>query len=112
MATKHNVTIDVYNARQYRTGIAAQGGRDGEPAPRQPRDTQQKGVPRTDIKSIARGAAFIGSLLLLYGLATGYWLSSSSQAVDAAATRQHSIVGLLGTVLCIVAVAILLRRKS
>jgi len=110
--TEHDGTADVYNARQYGPCLTVPAGSSLEPAHLKPRGMQQKGVPRTDIKSIARGAAFIGSLLLLYGLATGYWLSSSAEAVDAAAMRQHSIVGLLGTVLCIVAVAILLRHKS
>jgi hypothetical protein len=45
-------------------------------------------------------------------VATGFWLSSSTQAVDTAALRQHTIVGLLGTVLCVIAVALLLRRKN
>jgi hypothetical protein len=45
-------------------------------------------------------------------VATGFWLNSATQAVDAAALRQHSIVGVLGTVLCIIAVALLLRHKN
>jgi hypothetical protein len=107
------VTNDVYNALQHRPR-ARRAGRVLPAAcvSQRRQDLQLKGVPRTDIKSIARGAAFIGSLLLLYGVATGFWLSSSTQAVDTAALRQHSVVGILGTVLCIIAVAILLRQKS
>jgi len=72
----------------------------------------EKGVPETNIKSIARGAAFLGSLLLLYTIASGLGLGSATEAVDASALQQHMVVGIVGTVLTIASIAILLRMKS
>ncbi len=65
----------------------------------------------TEIKTIARGASFFGALLLLYTVASGLWLDSTTEAVSAAAVQQHSIVGMIGTGLCIAGVALLLRLK-
>lgn len=71
-----------------------------------------KGAPKTNITSLARGFAFAGSLLLLYTLASGFSLNPSGAAIAASAVRQHSIVGVLGTALCIAALILLLRHKS
>jgi hypothetical protein len=70
-----------------------------------------KGVRQLNLRAIARGAGFIGTLLLLYALASGFALASSTEATEAA-LRQHAIVGTVGTALCIAAVIILLRLKS
>jgi hypothetical protein len=70
-----------------------------------------KGVPETNIKTIARGAAFIGSVLLLYTIASGFSLRSA-ELVEASAMQQHSVVGVVGTALCIAAIVLLLRLKQ
>jgi len=69
-----------------------------------------KGVPETNIKTIARGAAFFGSILLLYTIASGFSLRSA-ELVEASAMQQHSVVGVVGTALCIAAMILLLRLK-
>jgi len=71
-----------------------------------------KGAPETNIKTIARGAGFIGSLLLLFAIASGLWLKSSAGSIEASALQQHSVVGIVGTGLCIAGIALLLRLKS
>ncbi|NLE96035.1 MAG: hypothetical protein GX600_10230 [Dehalococcoidia bacterium] len=75
------------------------------------RFTRRKGVPETNIKTIARGACYVGALLLLFTLASGYSLSSSEADAAAAVMRNHSIPGLLGTILCIAGTGMLLRLK-
>ncbi len=75
------------------------------------RSTRRKGVPKTNIKTIARGASYVGALLLLFTLASGYSLSSSEADAAASLMRNHSIPGLVGTILCIAGVGMLLRLK-
>jgi len=70
-----------------------------------------KGVPKTKTQTIARGAAFTGSLLLLYTIASGFSLKSA-ELVEASAMQQHSVVGIVGTALCIAAMVLLLRLKQ
>ncbi len=64
------------------------------------------------MKAIARGAAFLGSLLLLYTVASGLSLASAVEAATAAALQLHSIVGVVGTGLCIASIIVLLRHKA
>jgi len=72
----------------------------------------RKGAPETNIKSIARAAGFLGSLLLLYAVASGFSLGSAASPIDAAAMRSHSVAGVAGTVICIAGIALLLRKKT
>ncbi len=64
------------------------------------------------MKSIARGAAFFGSLLLLYTIASGLSLAAATEAITAAALKLHSVVGIAGSALCIASIIVLLRHKS
>jgi len=56
-------------------------------------------------------AAYIGSLLLLYTIASGLSLKSTA-VVDASATQQHGVVGTVGAALCIAGLVMLLRQRS
>jgi len=70
-----------------------------------------KGAPETKTQTIARGAAFFGSILLLYTIASGFSLKSA-ELIEASAMQQHSVVGIVGTALCITAMVLLLRLKQ
>jgi hypothetical protein len=59
--------------------------------PGRPPGRFRKGAPETNIKSIARAAGFLGSLLLLYAVATGLSLQSAAVPIDAAGMQRHSI---------------------
>jgi hypothetical protein len=48
----------------------------------------------------------------MYGIASGFWLGSATSAVETSALRQHSVVGVVGTALCIISIALLLRLKK
>ncbi len=67
---------------------------------------------QTNIKMIARGAAFLGLLLLLFAIASGLNLHSAGGVADPAALQQHSIIGMVGTGLCAASLILLLRVKS
>jgi hypothetical protein len=49
---------------------------------------------------------FLGIIFLLYALASGLWLQYSGQPIEPGAIRHHSIVGILGSALCIAAIVI------
>ena len=51
-------------------------------------------------------------MLLIYALASGLWLQYSSQSIEPEAIRQHSIVGILGSALCITAIVISVLKKD
>ena len=77
-----------------------------------PRGRREKGAPKTErMKTIARGASFFGSLLLMYAIATGLTLNSSGGSYEASAIQQHAIVGIVGSVLCFAGLVLLLRMK-
>ena len=65
----------------------------------------------TDSKLLGRTPAFLGVLILLYTLGTGLTLSQSVEQVEAAALRSHSVAGVVGTILCFVGMAIVIRQS-
>ncbi|MCK9357529.1 MAG: hypothetical protein M0R22_10390 [Dehalococcoidia bacterium] len=56
--------------------------------------------------------AFLGCLLLLYAMATGLSSQGSAGASGMPAASQHGIAGIVGTVLCIVGIILISRRRS
>ena len=50
--------------------------------------------------------------MLLYTLASGLALGQSTEQIGAAALRSHSIAGVVGTVLCFVGMAIVIRQSE
>jgi hypothetical protein len=64
------------------------------------------------MKTIARGAAFLGSLLLLYTIASGLTLGSAVETATDSALQLHSVVGIVGSGLCIGSIIVLLRHKA
>jgi len=61
---------------------------------------------------LTRTPAFVGILVLLYTLGTGLTLSQSAEQIEAAALRSHSIAGIVGTILCFVGMAIVIRQSN
>jgi len=51
-------------------------------------------------------------MLLLYTLASGLWLQYSGEPFEPGAIRQHSIVGILGSALCITAIIISVWKRE
>ena len=51
-------------------------------------------------------------MLLLYTLAPGLWLQYSGEPIESGAIRQHSIVGILGSALCITAIIISVWKRE
>ncbi len=66
----------------------------------------------TDKQLLLRIPVFLGIILLLYTLATGLWLQYSGQLIEPGAIRQHSIVGILGSALCITTIFISVWKRA
>jgi protein-S-isoprenylcysteine O-methyltransferase Ste14 len=65
----------------------------------------------TDSKQLARIPAFVGILVLLYTVGSGLALSQSPEQIEAATLRHHSVAGIVGTILCFVGIAIVIRQS-
>jgi len=50
--------------------------------------------------------------VLLYTLGSGLTLSQSAEQIGAAALRNHSVAGVVGTILCFVGMAIVIRQSN
>ena len=66
----------------------------------------------TDKQLLLRIPVFLGIILLLYTLATGLWLQYSGRLIEPGAIRQHSIVGILGSALCITAIVVSVWKRE
>jgi len=59
---------------------------------------------------LLRLPAFLGCVMLLYAVASG--LSWQGPAAESTGMSQHGIAGILGTVLCVVGIVLLARRRT
>lgn len=81
-------------------------------AVRRKRPKLRQGRRITDKKLLLRTPVFLGILLLLYTLASGLWLQYSGQPIEPGAIRHHSIVGILGSALCIATIVISVWKRE
>ncbi len=85
--------------------------RQGRTASRE-RPKLREGRRTTDKQLLLRIPVYVGIMLLLYTLASGLWLQYSGEPIEPGAIRQHSIVGILGSALCITAIIISVWKRE
>jgi hypothetical protein len=82
-----------------------------------PRDTPHDRRPpgrrlATDKNQLLRLPSFLGCVILLYAVASGLSGQDSAAAGASAGISQHGVAGIIGTVLCVIGIILLSRRRT